>query len=346
MSQQHSSTKKRSFQHLTPYQRGQIQALIEQRIPKVHIAKQVGIARSTLYEELKRGTVDQMRSDLTYYKRYFADTGQLVYMRRREASRKPFKLSTAAPFLKYLEKEVLQNKFSPDSICGRAKLQNMFPVILCTKTIYNYIDLGLISIKNIDLPLRIRRRPKKHHCRKNQRILGDSIEQRPQVVNDRQEFGHWEIDTIVGKRKAGEVLLSLDERMTRCRHVIKISGKTKEDVRKGLEILRHQYGSLFPKVFRSITSDNGSEFSGLSKLFKEGKVYFAHPYSSGERGTNEKHNSLVRRFIPKGKDISAVPEYVVQKVQDWINRLPRRLLGYHTPEELFKEQIARFSSAT
>ena len=83
MSQQHSNTKKRSFQHLTPYQRGQIQALIEQRIPKVHIAKQVGIARSPLYEELKRSTVDQMRSDLTYYKRYFADTGQLVYMRRR-----------------------------------------------------------------------------------------------------------------------------------------------------------------------------------------------------------------------------------------------------------------------
>ena len=150
----------------------------------------------------------------------------------------------------------------------------------------------------------------------------------------------------MGKRKAGEVLLSLDERMTRCRHVIKISGKTKEGVRKGLEILRRQYGSLFPKVFRSITSDNGSEFSGLSKLFKEGKVYFAHPYSSGERGTNEKHNSLVRRFIPKGKDISAVPEYVVQKVQDWINRLPRRLLGYHTPEELFKEQIAQLLSAT
>ena len=172
MSQQHSNTKERSFQHLTPYQRGQIQALIEQRIPKVHIAKQVGIARSTLYEELKRGTVDQMRSDLTYYKRYFADTGQLVYMRRREASRKPFKLSTAAPFLKYLEKEVLQNKFSPDSICGRAKLQNMFPVILCTKTIYNYIDLGLIPVKNIDFPLRIRRSPKKYHCRKNRRILG------------------------------------------------------------------------------------------------------------------------------------------------------------------------------
>ena len=145
-------------------------------------------------------------------------------------SHTPFKLSTAAPFLKYLEKEVLQNKFSPDSICGRAKLQSMFPVILCTKTIYNYIDLGLIPVKNIDLPLRIRRRPKKHHCRKNRRILGDSIEQRPQVVNDRQEFGHWEIDTIVGKRKAGEVLLSLDERMTRCRHVIRSSRERQKKV--------------------------------------------------------------------------------------------------------------------
>ena len=237
MSQKHSNTKKRSFQHLTPYQRGQIQALIEQGVPKIQIAKQVGIARSTLYEELKRGTVDQMRSDLTHYKRYFADTGQLVYVAHRKASRKPYKLAAAAPFLQYLENEVLQNKLSPDAACGRAKLQNTFPVMLCTKTIYNYIDLGLIPIKSIDLPLRVRRSRKKHHCRKNRRLLGESIEQRPQIVNDRQEFGHWEIDTVVGKRAAGEVLLTLDERMTRRRHVLKISGKTKEGVAAGLETL-------------------------------------------------------------------------------------------------------------
>lgn len=102
---------------------------------------------------------------------------------------------------------MLQNKFSPDSVFGRGKLQSMFSVILCTKTIYNYIDLALIPIKNIDLPLRVRRRSKKHHCRKNKCIFGDRIEQRPQVINDRQEFGHREIDTIVGKRKAGEVLI-------------------------------------------------------------------------------------------------------------------------------------------
>ncbi len=345
MSQKHSTTKTRSFQHLTPFQRGQIQALMEQKLPKTQIAKQVGIARSTLYEELKRGTVNQMRSDLTYYQRYFADTGQLVYEENRKASRKPYKLAAAAPFLQHLETEVLQNKISPDAVCGRAKLDKAFPVTLCTKTIYNYIDLGLVPIKSIDLPLRVRRTTKKHHCRKNRRLLGESIEQRPQAVNDRQEFGHWEIDTVVGKREAGEVLLTLDERMTRRRHVLKISGKTKEGVAAGLETLRRQYGALFPKVFRSITSDNGSEFSDLTELFKEGKVYFSHPYSSGERGTNEKQNSLVRRFIPKGKDISTVPDYVVQKAQDWINALPRRIFGYRTSEELFNEQISLLSSA-
>ncbi|MBR1552843.1 MAG: IS30 family transposase, partial [Schwartzia sp.] len=137
---------------MTPYQRGQIQALMEQKLPKTQIAKQVGIARSTLYEELKRGTVDQMRNDLTHYKRYFADTGQLIYEENRKASRKPCKLASAAPFLQHLEHEVLQNKISPDAVCGRAKLEKAFPVMLCTKTIYNYIDLGLIPIKSIDLP--------------------------------------------------------------------------------------------------------------------------------------------------------------------------------------------------
>ena len=143
----------------------------------------------------------------------------------------------------------------------------------------------------------------------------------------------------MGKRKAGEVLLALDERMTRCRHVIKTSGKTKEGVRKELEILRHQYGSLFPKVFRSITSDNGSEFSGLSKLFKEGKVYFAHPYSSGERGTNEKHNSLVRRFIPKGQPIDEITDDELIQINWYLNCRPLKCLNWRTPIEIFLRNL-------
>ena len=345
MSKKHSTTTRRNFKHLTAYQRGEIQALLKEGLPKMRIAQKVGIARSTLYEELKRGTVEQMNSDLTKRREYFADTGQLIYEEHRKVCRKPYKVDAASDFLRHLEKAVLEDKISPDAVCGRAKRTGEFAVIICTKTVYNYIDLGIIHIKSIDLPLRVRRNNKRHHCRQNRRILGESIEKRPEAVNERQEFGHWEIDTVVGQRTGGEVLLTLDERTTRRRHVIRIPGKTKAGVAAGLDILRQKYGNHFAKVFKSITSDNGSEFSGLTDAFKEGCVYFAHPYSSGERGTNEKQNSLVRRFIPKGKDIAAVSDYTVQKTEDWINNLPRKILGYRTPEELFQEHLNRIVSA-
>ena len=345
MSNTHFITKKRSFQHLTPYQRGKIQALIEQKIPKTQIAKQVGIARSTLYAELKRGTVQQMRSNLTTYSKYFAQTGQLVYEKNRKACRKPYKLAKVSDYVQYLEKAIQKEKLSPDAICGRAKREGNFPAIICTKTVYNYIDLGLIKVKNIDLTLKLRRNTHKHHCRKNRRILGMSIEQRPESVKNRQEFGHWEIDTVVGKREAGEVLLTLDERMTRKRHIIKITGKNKQSVGKALRTLQNSYGEMFQQVFKTVTSDNGSEFSGLTEALTGVDVYFAHPYSSGERGTNEKQNSIVRRFIPKSKDMGKVSDYIVQKAEDFINDLPRKMFDYRTPRELFDEQIALLSQA-
>lgn len=345
MSDTNSTTKRRTFQHLDAFQRGKIQALMEQGIPKAQIARQVGIARSTLYEELRRGTVDQMRSDLTKYRRYFAETGQLVYEQHRSKCRKPYKLAQAADFIQHLEESILDGKLSPDAVCGRARLEGAFPVTVCTKTVYNYIDQGLLRVKNIDLLLKPGRNTHRHHCRMNRRILGASIEQRPAIVDGRQEFGHWEIDTVVGKRGTGEVLLTLDERMTRKRHIIKIAGRTKEAVGKALDRLKRAYGEMFHLVFKTVTSDNGSEFSGLAEALAGVGVYFAHPYSSGERGTNEKQNSIVRRFIPKGVDIGEVPEYAVQKAEDFINGLPRKMFGYRTPAELFDEQLALLSPA-
>ena len=227
-----------------------------------------------------------MNSDLTKHRKYFADTSQLVYEEHCKACRNPYKVDVASDFLRHLERAVLEDKLSLDAVCGREKLNGEFAVTVCTKTVYNYIDLGIIRIKSIDLPLRVRRNNEHHHCRQNRRILGESIENRPAAVNERQEFGHGKIDTVVGQRTAGEVLLTLDERMTR-RHILKIPGKTKAGVMAGLDSLRQEYGNNFAKVFKSITSDNGSEFSGLSDAFKEGCVYFAHPYASGERDERE-----------------------------------------------------------
>lgn len=347
MSRMYSNTKKRSFKHFTVFQRGQIQALLEEGVPKARIARSVGISRSTLYNELKRGTVKQLKSDLTEYSRYFAETGQLVYQKHRQACRKPYKLDQASAFIQHLEHALLEDKLSPDAVCGRARREGNFTSVICTKTVYNYIDKGLLTVKSIDLPLRVRRNTHRHKCRKNRRILGASIEERPASVEERREFGHWEIDTVMGQRKgSGEVLLTMDERMTRKRHILRIGGKNQKSVHAALESLKILYGPLFPLVFRTVTSDNGSEFTSLGKALKGVSVYYAHPYASGERGTNEKQNSLVRRFIPKGTNIESVSDYTIMKAEQFINNLPRKMFDYRTPKELFEEQIAKLKTSS
>jgi IS30 family transposase len=107
-----------------------------------------------------------------------------------------------------------------------------------------------------------------------------------------------------------------------------------------LERLREDFGNGFSRVFKTITSDNGSEFSELATLeISDTKVYFTHPYSSFERGTNERHNGLLRRFIPKGKWIAGYSHEAISLLEDWINGLPRKILGYKAPEELFDLEL-------
>lgn len=339
MTHNNYNTEKRKFKHINFEQRKLIEQFLEDKIPKTQIAKILHISRSTLYKEIERGTVVQRRSDLTEYKKYFAETGQAVYEQNRKNSRKPLKMAEAAEFIKYAEEEILTNRMSPDIICGRAKAKNLFKKTVCTKTLYNYIDLGILKVKNIDLPLRVKLNKKSRKIRKNRRILGESIEKRPNKINERKEFGHWEIDTIAGKRNKGSVLLTLDERLTRKRIIVKIKSKTTEAVKDGLLKIYDNFGASAPMIFKSITSDNGSEFSRLAETLPLSNIYYAHPYASGERGTNEKQNSLVRYFYPKGKSFDDVSEISINRVQEWINNLPRKFAEYLTPNELFSKEL-------
>ncbi len=166
MSQRQYSTKDREFKHLNEYQRGEIEVMLKLKYPKTRIAKELGISRSTLYEEIKRGTVTQLTSEWKEVKRYFADVGQRVYTQRRRESRNPYKLAAAIEFVTCAEKKILEDKLSPDAICGREAIERRFPVRVCTKTLYNYIDMGLVKVKNIDLLMRVKRKPTKQ---------GDSI---------------------------------------------------------------------------------------------------------------------------------------------------------------------------
>ena len=338
MTEMNVTTKSKKFHHLNEFQRGQIEVMLKMKISKAEIARQVGISRSTLYLELKRGTVTQMNSDLTHCKKYFSDVGQRVYKNHRKNSRKPFKISQVENFMNFAEEKILQGKWSPDSVCGYAKRHNLFDKLVCTKTLYNYIELRLTKIKNIDLKQKLRRKTKRTHSHEYLKKLGDSIDLRPPCANERIEFGHWEIDLMLGSRSDEEVLLTLDERMTRFRHIIRLPGKKAEYVVAALQNLKLYYGDNFCKIFKSITADNGSEFADLSKI--PSKIFFAHPYSSWERGTNERQNGLVRFFIPKGTAISKVSNLTIQRTEDWINTIPRKIFSYRSSKEFFYEQLA------
>lgn len=128
--------------------------------------------------------------------------------------------------------------------------------------------------------------------------------------------------------------------------IIKIDGKAANPVNRALTTLKEAVEKDFALLFKTITSDNGVEFSGLSNLLKDiTEVYFTHPYSSWERGTNENHNGLIRRFIPKGTRMEDVALTTIRRVQDWMNNLPRKILGYATPRECLFTELSKLSLA-
>jgi IS30 family transposase len=341
-----SSTTNRTFKHLTSYERGMIAALHSQGTSTQEIAVAIGHNRSTIWREINRGTVTQMRSDRSTFQAYFPETGQAQYETNRKSCGAKVKLGQALEFIKFAESKILDEKWSPDAVCGFSQVNSLFKdASVSTKTLYNYIERGFIAVKNIDLPMKVRLNTKKKRIRVNKRILGRSIDERPDEIGERKEFGHWEIDTVIGKKSQDEALLTITERKTRKEIIIKIASKESEAVSASITKLRNAYGSIFSQVFKTITSDNGSEFADLIPSVKseDTKIYYTHPYSASERGTNERHNGLIRRFIPKGKAISSVLEGTILYVENWCNRLPRKILAYRTPEECFLEEISNIA---
>lgn len=333
----------RKNKHLSAFERGQIALLHSENLSAYAIAKRLGRVPNTIRNELKRGTVTQIKGN-KIVEVYYPDTGQRKYEENRKSCGTKFKFLKCENFIKHMTEMFFNKNHSLDAICGAAKKDNRFlkEQMVCTKTLYNYVDLGLLKITNIDLPLKVRRSTKPKAIRKHKRHLGTSIDERPEHINDRIEFGHWEIDTVIGKKnKLDAVLLTITERNTRKEIIRKIPSKTAEAVRVDLLNLINETGKCFSKIFKTITADNGLEFAELSSLETEAdtKVYFAHPYSSWERGTNERHNGLIRRFIPKGTFINQYSIEAIASVQNWCNTLPRKILNYLTPNEAFEEKL-------
>lgn len=193
-----------------------------------------------------------------------------------------------------------------DTCVGEAIANSRFErfQIVSTKTLYNYIKLELLDIKNTNLPIKLCINIKSTRVKKHKKNLGTIIAERPIDINNRNEFGHWDIVTITGeKSNNNNVLLTILECKTRYAIVLDIVSKTTNAVTDALNRVRSLLGEQFSKVFKAITCDNGSEFAYLSTIESETniKVCFTHLYSSFEKCTNERHNGLIRRFIRKGK---------------------------------------------
>lgn len=204
-------------------------------------------------------------------------------------------------------------------------------------------------------------RPLFMHCKcgksASRAPAGESIEQRPEEIDEREEFGHWEGDTVYsgkGKRKTTRALLTLTERKTRKEIIIAIPNRKAETVVKALDALERKLGARrFRAIFKSITFDNGTEFAAaeelerscVNKRLPRTKVYFCHPYSSWERGTNENTNGMIRRRFPKGTNFAAVTNAQIVQAENWINNYPRKILGYKSSEIVFRECLRELGIA-
>lgn len=328
-------------QHLLKEDRFFIEIRLKDGWNANRIAKEIGCSPNTVRNEIKRGTVSSPNGKPRCYK---AKVGQAVYEKNRQASRRHYDRLEKCDFISYVENHFFDDKWSLDVCVGRALQDGTFSreQIVCTKTLYNYIDLGLLGIKNIDLPDKLRRKPKKARNRENKRVLGRSIDERDKEIEERREFGHWECDLVIGaKSSEDDALLTMLERMSREFLVIRIPGKDASAVMEALEALRSQYSEHWNEIFKTITTDNGSEFSKLSDLESISKtlVYYAHPYTSCEKGSIERHNGLLRRFIPKGKRIDSYSDEQLCQIEVWCNSLPRKILGYKTADEVFEAEL-------
>lgn len=340
MDYQNNNTESRKNKHLNFKERMTIEIRLKDGFSVYKIAKELGRSINTITNEINRGTTTQIRQG-KHIKIYLADTGETVYTKNRLNSCRPFKMLDCSEFINYTVDKIKNDSWSPDACVGEAIANGRFEryQMVCTKTLYNYIDLGLLDVKNTDLPIKLRRNTKSTRVKKHKKKLGSSISERTIDINSRTEFGHWEIDTVIGEKSNNDnVLLTILERKTRYAIVLNIVSKTANAVMDAFSRLRSLFGEQFSQVFKTITGDNGSEFADLSTIESETdtKVYFTHPYSSFEKGTNERHNGLIRRFIPKGKRISDYSSDDIAFIEEWMNTLPRRILNYKTPEELFE----------
>lgn len=318
------------MRHLNDKDRYYIQLQLKKKAKVSQIAKDLGFSRVAIYAEIKRGLCVQRNTDLTEKEVYLWDYAA-ADARSKQNHRRNRKLVSDHPYLLQVCELIKKKKYSP--YAAMQMIGGEAPV--CERSLYNYIESEYIpGISVYHLPYaRPKKKKKKEIVKRNEFERGRSIDERSAEIWTRQTPGHWEMDTVYSSKEDLHCLLVLSERMRREEIIIKIKDRTSQSVIRALDRLERKIGTpAFRDTFKTITCDNGMEFSDWQSIERscrtKGKrtvTYFCHPYRSGERGTNENINRMIRRWIPKGDDIGLYSTKEIIEIQDWINTYPRRM---------------------
>ncbi|HAU0368126.1 TPA: IS30 family transposase [Legionella pneumophila] len=321
------------YKHLDYLKRCKIQALWKAGFSQQKIADEVGVHKSTISRELNRN-ITFVRTRLGYWD-YKADYAQSFAEQRKKAKPKFIKFTEP---IKVFVIEKIQDEWSPEQISGYAKRCSIFS--LSHEWIYQFIlknkKQGGALYKHLrHQHKKYRKRygsPKRQGAIRNRRFINE----RPSIVDKKQRIGDWEIDTIIGKNHK-QAIVSIVERKSKFTLLKKVNKKTAANVTQAtIDALK---GHRKPVL--TITADNGSEFAYHEQISKqlEAEFYFAHPYSSWERGLNENTNGLVRQYVAKSSSLVSVTDSTLLVIMNKLNSRPRKSLNYFTPNEIIKGNL-------
>jgi len=313
-----------SYKHFTTIERGCIEALHKIGYSCRDIGKEIGRHHSSVARELERNKDSMV---------YSASSGDMKYKSRRLNSVSKGKYE---PEISKIIQEKLSQTWSPEQISNTVLLGKV-----SFKTIYNWIYNQ--KLEKAEKHLRHKGKNRQPEEKRGKIQIGNSIHDRAGSVNDRSEFGHWELDTMVsGRGKSKGCLATFIERKTRLYTAIKITDRTASSMENAIKYL---FEVLPKNVFKSATVDRGKEFSCYSEIEKSLKIpmYFADAYSSWQRGSNENSNGLLREFYPKGTDFDSISQQEVLDKLFLINSRPRKCLSWKSAIEAFLHEVSHLT---
>jgi IS30 family transposase len=310
-----------SYAHLNQDERYQIDVYKKMGKTIPEVANELGRNKSTIYREIYRNTGGRG---------YRAKQAQELADERIKNAAKAIKMTS--DLIKKIDEKILIN-WSPEQISGRLlKTEN---ISISHESIYQHILNDKKQGGDLHTHLRCQKKRRKRYGSKSHDRRGQipdkvSIEARPSIVDEKIRKGDWEGDLVIGKNHKG-ALVTLTDRKTKILRMAKVESKEAIVVANKVSVL------LKDDTVHTITFDNGKEFSHHKIIAKNtgAKIFFAHPYSSWERGLNENTNGLIRQFFPKGSSFENITNHDVKVAEEMINNRPRKALNFCTPNEIY-----------